>query len=529
MGYSVFPPAAAGLQQYEQVFTTSGTWTKPTGVKTVEVTVVGAGGGCTYSSSASGGGGFYRAIADVSTVSSVAVTVGAGQTSNTDGGESSFGSFIACTGGKTVTNINQGGNSGVWYYKSIPGFDVISSIEQKPLSGFPGGRFSQGNSGLWFAPTYALSFSASNTVYKSSDLTLSTWTQVGNLPGSGFTDYPNIQCAAYGNGKWILLNKNDVAATELWVSTDNAATWTTMALPGGMAAYGISFTNNRWFLGGNNAMKTSTDGVTWTDVTVNMPSGGSTYISSVKYGIPSDVGSGMYVAMGGYNSSQRPMYSTDGVTFTQNTGQYIQNLTGDPSYSTEILFKDGRFWAYHTASDQIYTSTSPAGTWSNFSNPVNSNYKTGSLAITAGGLLVWTSAGSYYGVWYARGFAGLQANGWTQVSGFTSYWVRAFTPDPTSGIVQLMAGDQPYRFEMGGFKGQANANAGGGSSVQSGGGGAGGSAYATAANYYIYGPGLEGFAKGGFSPMSSGGAAPGDGTRSGYRSADGIVIVRWWA
>ena len=44
MAISTIGGPATGLQQYEEVFDTSGIWTKPVGVKSVEVTLVGAGG-----------------------------------------------------------------------------------------------------------------------------------------------------------------------------------------------------------------------------------------------------------------------------------------------------------------------------------------------------------------------------------------------------------------------------------------------------------------------------------------------------
>jgi len=107
-------PAAYGLQSM-QVFTASGTWTKPSGVTKVRVIVTGGGGGggqgnatdgASGTGGAGGGGGATAIkIIDVSSVSSVSVTVGAagsGATSNVTGGSggtSSFGSYCSATGG----------------------------------------------------------------------------------------------------------------------------------------------------------------------------------------------------------------------------------------------------------------------------------------------------------------------------------------------------------------------------------------------------------------------------------------------
>ena len=98
-----------------QVFTSSGTWTRPTGITLVKVIVVGGGGGgggcvspSTYNPGSAGGGGGGTAIEviDVSSTSSAAVTVGAGgaagaagSNNGAAGGTSSFASFCSATGG----------------------------------------------------------------------------------------------------------------------------------------------------------------------------------------------------------------------------------------------------------------------------------------------------------------------------------------------------------------------------------------------------------------------------------------------
>jgi len=105
--------AGGGLTS-TQVFTASGTYTKPAGINKIRVFVTGAGasGGMGTSNYNAGGGGGAGATAiefiDVSSLSStVAVTVGQGgaivnsaSTNGNDGGSSSFGSY--CTGGGGV-------------------------------------------------------------------------------------------------------------------------------------------------------------------------------------------------------------------------------------------------------------------------------------------------------------------------------------------------------------------------------------------------------------------------------------------
>ena len=110
-----FDDADAGLQSMN-VYSTAGshTWTKPTGIKKIKVFVTGGGGGGMSGpnndnpGSSGGGGGTAIKIIDVTSISSVAVTVGAGGNGVTTssgvrygngGGTSSFGSHCSATGG----------------------------------------------------------------------------------------------------------------------------------------------------------------------------------------------------------------------------------------------------------------------------------------------------------------------------------------------------------------------------------------------------------------------------------------------
>ena len=111
----------AGGELYRVVvFTSSGNWTKPSGVRKVLVEVYGGGGGgggTSFSMGTGGGGagGVAIKLIDVTSVSSVSVTVGAGGAGGTpanqpggNGGSSSFGTYCSATGGSGGFNADGG-------------------------------------------------------------------------------------------------------------------------------------------------------------------------------------------------------------------------------------------------------------------------------------------------------------------------------------------------------------------------------------------------------------------------------------
>jgi hypothetical protein len=111
-------PPAAGFNSVA-VFTSSGTWSVPTGITKAKVTVTGGGGGVsgrTGGSASGSAGGTAIKIVSLSG-SSATITIGAGGTSGATGGDSSFVySATTVTGnggvGTTAATLLGGGASG---------------------------------------------------------------------------------------------------------------------------------------------------------------------------------------------------------------------------------------------------------------------------------------------------------------------------------------------------------------------------------------------------------------------------------
>jgi hypothetical protein len=127
------------------VFSSSGTWTKPSGVNFIRVEAWGAGGGggsgqsgavTTAAGGGGGGGGCTIAVFPASTVaSSVAVLIGAGGSGGASvtgttsligntGGDTTFGSYLRAVGGSggTIATYNAGGYGGGNGFSTTAGY-----------------------------------------------------------------------------------------------------------------------------------------------------------------------------------------------------------------------------------------------------------------------------------------------------------------------------------------------------------------------------------------------------------------------
>ena len=87
-----------------QVFTGSGTWSRPSNVRYIKIQISGGGGGGSGHGESGGAGGYSERVLDVSGISSVSVSL-SGQSNGTyysgagnNGGSSSFGPYLSASG-----------------------------------------------------------------------------------------------------------------------------------------------------------------------------------------------------------------------------------------------------------------------------------------------------------------------------------------------------------------------------------------------------------------------------------------------
>ena len=110
-------------------FASSGTFTVPAGITQCYVQMIGGGAGGSSDGNVYGGRGGY-ALARVTGLTpgaSITVTVGAGGASDGNGGTSSFGAFITCTGGTRVGGGNDPASGTTSFGAGVTGISFDTS------------------------------------------------------------------------------------------------------------------------------------------------------------------------------------------------------------------------------------------------------------------------------------------------------------------------------------------------------------------------------------------------------------------
>lgn len=234
----VYASGGAGGPSGVSVFTSSGTWNKPSGLSAVRVQLVGGGGGGAQALVGGGGAGGYAEefLLTSELSSSVTVTVGTGGAAGSGGGSggngltSSFGSYLQATGGTgAIYTSFVGGAPGVGSngdinlyggYGGAPSTTTSASGGNGGASYFGGGGYG-GMSGNWNASS-------------------------GLAPGSGGGSAPSTATAGAGRAGIVIVWEYSTAVGTGggWIQEDSLQT--TSATPDSSTTYGIATGDVAW-------------------------------------------------------------------------------------------------------------------------------------------------------------------------------------------------------------------------------------------------------------------------------------------
>ncbi|EZJ80822.1 hypothetical protein AC27_1716 [Escherichia coli 1-182-04_S3_C2] len=138
-----------------QIIKTSGTYTKTPGAMFADVIAIGGGGGGGWATSTAnynaaggggGGGGMARGLFNLSAISTVLVTIGAGgnggiastMTNGTQGGTTTFGSYLSASGGQPGSGCTASGSSASCGMGGQGGTSTVGAILCNGYAGLPG-------------------------------------------------------------------------------------------------------------------------------------------------------------------------------------------------------------------------------------------------------------------------------------------------------------------------------------------------------------------------------------------------------
>ena len=143
-----------------QTFTSSGTWTKPSGITKVMVEVQGGGGSGANAGTVSAiinngaSGGYVKKLIDVSSITSATITVGTGGAASSTAPGNAGGDSVWSDGTNTLTAGGGGGGLNTSYYGGVGG---TASGGDLNIAGQNGGAFARrsgGNSQFGYGGIY---------------------------------------------------------------------------------------------------------------------------------------------------------------------------------------------------------------------------------------------------------------------------------------------------------------------------------------------------------------------------------------
>lgn len=425
MGISVIggSTGGGGGQTYEKIFYSSDTWEVPAGCKTVEVTMLGGGGG--YGGSYGGGAGaFFKGVFDVSNESSIPITIGSGgtgtSTTGNKGGSTTFGAFATANGGLGgVNSPARGGDSGSWANHVEADPRAETSLENKTSSSASASYTGtpMGVSNNWFAvngdiiiATYA--FRQATTYLRSTDGG-DTWT-THSAPSSNNYNYvfwvPSAQKFYYITNGGLWTSDSGSGGTWTYVGSLSGINMETGIVFDGTQFWGRSSSNSQMLCYSNNGYSYSTTGVQspytmfgmrYTNGWIfSMPNLGSDY----RFQATNDGGQTWRTYSGSY-------YMTD-IVYLPALDKYALSYAWNTS-SVHLLQDTGTAFSY------VQTIGSASYTCKITCNPSNPNeivynlYNTLKISTDGGATFTTLSGADFYfdssGVNYALGIVGSRA------------------------------------------------------------------------------------------------------------------------